>query len=67
MKIAITSNNGDMSIILAQAVPRIGEQVDMFYATSTRVTDVIWWPGSEILRSLKIPWESGIEAVVLVG
>ena len=67
MKIVIISKLGNMSVILAQSVPRIGEQVGLFYEPNPRVTDVVWWPGSEILCSLGVSQESEIEALVLVG
>ena len=47
------------------AVPRIGETVDVFYEPSPKVKDVLWYPSKN--RKKEIGWENvEIEAIVLV-
>ena len=47
MKIIILDNKGNVRTIEGDAVPRVGDQVDMGYIPAPTVTDVLWYPEDE--------------------
>lgn len=63
-KIAIVNtklNKGEMR--QCSAVPRIGEQVDLWYRPSPTVTQVVWFPDQQMRSAFKL--DDNVDVVIV--
>lgn len=66
MRICIVNQYGQIVVRDANAVPRIGDALDMFYEPLPTVIKVVWWPSPERLASINCS-EIEIDALVVVA
>lgn len=64
MKVLVANKFGENKIVTSGHIPRVGESVDVFCRPFPTVTNVLNWPGDELLDSLGAPKD--IDAIVTV-
>ena len=64
MNILIVSKwSQEAKVVNRQAVPRVGDRIDLFYHPCPKVTDVLMYPSNFTLESFGV-FDTSIEAVV---
>lgn len=53
--------------ITANALPRMGDKIDMFYKPYPAVTNILLWPSTETLKNLGFDPEEDCTAIVTVS
>jgi hypothetical protein len=64
MQILIINEFGNAKRMTAQACPRIGDKVDLFYIPLPTVKDVVWFPSDNTLARIG---QTFVDAIVTVG
>ena len=67
MKLLMISKYGQAEVKESDILPRVGDQVDMFYSPLPSVDQVVLWPSDEWISSLGIKLKVKVQAVVTVS
>lgn len=66
MKILVVNQFGNGQVIDSDAIPRVGDKVDMFYEPFPTVTQVLFWPTKDRLSKLQV-LSLDIKAIITVA
>lgn len=66
MQVLICNKFKHTEVKVVDAIPRVGDSVDVFWEPLPRVTNIIWYPRHERLRELKCDLFNKITAIVIV-
>lgn len=66
INVLIISKYGTVESKQVNHIPRIGEKIGMFYQPYPTVQEIIWWPDSDVIRSLGFDDSENIEVIIAV-
>ena len=66
MKILVLNSSGNSEIKHSSFIPRVGENVDMFYRPMPTVSNVINWPSKAMLKDVNAE-NMEIDVVIMVS
>jgi hypothetical protein len=65
IKLLIVNQFGNGVIKKSNVMPRIGDQVDLFYKPYPKVTNILLWPGDDLKKQLSFE-DIDIDAIISV-
>ena len=65
MRFIIINHFGGMEIIEGEALPRVGDRIDLFFTPSPTVSMVLWYPNENTLARLPVD-VGNIDAIITV-